>query len=810
MLDMYISADSAGLNDPNTAFLTNARTGRLPLIQAGAYAVINVTLLDNDIINDLSNLTQVTLEIKPERTDRTDGIPLQNDPHIYKDVLTSGFNVVTSTQLEDLSASHMQFTLSDADTLLGRWRRVRMIITAVQNGSTTVYADGWVQVQRAASIPYKDSAVQALAAHQAFIEREDGAIYLTTVDTNGDLIRTEISQQDITRPGTQFADAAERNAHVPLSVGALALQQDTSTYYISTALTAGAYIPFLDYNSLANKPVLGTSAALNAGTNIGNVVTVGSGGKIPSSVIPTSITAGSNVTFADAAARLAAVPNAIDELGTQIDTQVQYISTGINAGDWEIYDSDQVNFGQSIEPNTKCVDWMRRGRGIGNAHFIKDGIAYYWGRHENLGHLPFHIVGSYTDALRSPILPRDEKVSAIHMQHHDYGYILTDSGNVYAHTRDAADIGHAAGTDGVSAARYTELMTFDSGAGNIAIKYIDSSNYIEAATDVMCTVFVDVNNDVWIVTDNEGNNTYNVSLPSSGTTAPTKLTFFNANVAKARCTHDAVFVLTSAGDLYGCGDNTTGVLNQGNTTTQVDFVLIDQNVDDFEIVGGGSSGNISLVILRTSGQLVAVGGNQSGWMGIGSTANQSSLEVLNNNIVRVWAAGNGNKALIYENTAGEYYASGDNSNGIFGDGTTTSVTSEIRLTALEAIDAQNEGVKKIVLTAFNNNSPEMIGILCNNGKYFSAGRNDEGQQGHALLSTSAIADERRPEAMAEGEVITDIAPFTASNTTTTGHILLKSNYQNIYATGSDDFGFSGVTNNDRGNRSQFKKINMAL
>ena len=95
-LNIYVAADAHGFTNPNTFYLRNEITKRPPVIMSGFPFVLDVALLDEGVIEDLTGAgSSLTLEIKPARSDRDNGVPDQNDPFLIRKELTSGFMVPT-------------------------------------------------------------------------------------------------------------------------------------------------------------------------------------------------------------------------------------------------------------------------------------------------------------------------------------------------------------------------------------------------------------------------------------------------------------------------------------------------------------------------------------------------------------------------------------------------------------------------------------------------------------------------------------------------------------------------------------------
>lgn len=161
----------------------------------------------------------------------------------------------------------------------------------------------------------------------------------------------------------------------------------------------------------------------------------------------------------------------------------------------------------------------------------------------------------------------------------------------------------------------------------------------------------------------------------------------------------SVFVTTSAGDCYSCGQNEYGELGHGDSTNRyiltrieyfktnniaVDRVLMNVNGNDSD------QGTQTTMFLTTAGDLYSCGYNGDGECGIGSTQTPQASPVKVTGIgvgespgkvVDVWHGGNYSRTFA-KCADGRVYGWGYNGGGALGLGDTTSRTSPTEITAL--------------------------------------------------------------------------------------------------------------------------------
>lgn len=141
----------------------------------------------------------------------------------------------------------------------------------------------------------------------------------------------------------------------------------------------------------------------------------------------------------------------------------------------------------------------------------------------------------------------------------------------------------------------------------------------------------------------------------------------------------AVAALRTNGDLYGWGYNGVGTLGLGSTTQFTSPQLITTSVTKADITTGGYSGyyNGHMIVLKTTGEVFTTGHNPYGQLGLGDTTTRNTLTKITTlpTCTDIGCTG-GYWGLSYAvSTTKRLYAWGYNSYGAVGDNTTTNATS---------------------------------------------------------------------------------------------------------------------------------------
>ena len=238
---------------------------------------------------------------------------------------------------------------------------------------------------------------------------------------------------------------------------------------------------------------------------------------------------------------------------------------------------------------------------------------------------------------------------------------------------------------------------------------------------------------------------------------------------------DFTLILAADGTVHACGSNSLGQLGQGNFTTQMTPVQVAGGALTGKTVAKIATGYYHALALTTDGVLVAWGSNSNGLLGDGTTTSRSlpvtvdTSGVLAGVTISDLSAASGHSAVL--DTLGRIYTWGGNSSGQLGDGSTTTRTSPVAVVTSGALSGKTVskvtcgGVHTVALTA--------------DGLLYAWGSNTSGALGTgstgaaqsspvAVLMTGALA----------GHVPVEIATTLASTTVLTADHLLFSWGQN--------------------------------
>ena len=106
-------------------------------------------------------------------------------------------------------------------------------------------------------------------------------------------------------------------------------------------------------------------------------------------------------------------------------------------------------------------------------------------------------------------------------------------------------------------------------------------------------------------------------------------TNINNDVERVICGYSHTFIIKNDGSLWACGNNGSGQLGLGNTTTYKTFTQVTTNVSDVkEIVCGYNC----TFMLKNDGSLWACGDNQKGHLGLNDTTNRNVFTQVTTNI----------------------------------------------------------------------------------------------------------------------------------------------------------------------------------
>jgi alpha-tubulin suppressor-like RCC1 family protein len=140
--------------------------------------------------------------------------------------------------------------------------------------------------------------------------------------------------------------------------------------------------------------------------------------------------------------------------------------------------------------------------------------------------------------------------------------------------------------------------------------------------------------------------------------------FSAPNIAKIASGGHSTFFIRADGSLWAMGYNNYGQLGDGTTTTRSGPIQIATGVEEV-----ATSGEQTLFI-KTGGSLWGMGNNSYGQLGDGTTTNRLTPVQVATGVVKV-ACGNGHSLFLKSGSPQTLWAMGYNSDGRLGDGTTT-------------------------------------------------------------------------------------------------------------------------------------------
>ena len=174
------------------------------------------------------------------------------------------------------------------------------------------------------------------------------------------------------------------------------------------------------------------------------------------------------------------------------------------------------------------------------------------------------------------------------------------------------------------------------------------------------TFVIKKDNTLWAI----GNSDY--SFPLFGTSSLYSFTKIFDNIKKVSCSGNNTLLLTTEGEVYGCGCNTYGDLGVGDTTRHDSFVKV--NITDVKDI---YTFEHTSWILKNDNSLWSCGFNPRGNQGTGDTTQRTVFGKRLENVADVKAIGSFTLALKLD---GSLWGCGENSYGCLGDFSTTEYT----------------------------------------------------------------------------------------------------------------------------------------
>ncbi len=259
-------------------------------------------------------------------------------------------------------------------------------------------------------------------------------------------------------------------------------------------------------------------------------------------------------------------------------------------------------------------------------------------------------------------------------------------------------------------------------------------------------------------------------------------------VAQASVGEHHSIILKKNSDLWAVGNNSYGQLGIGTIRGESTPVqVISAEGKPMTEVDQVSVGPYRTMILKTNGELWAVGRNRKGQLGIGDDAgaNQSTpvqvmiaAEQPMTNVIQV-SAGSEHTMILKRN--GDLWAVGRNNKGQLGDGSKTNTS-----TPVQVIIAEDQPITEVAQVSAGKFHTM---ILKRNGELWAVGRNKEGQLG---IGTTRDASTPVQVMIAAEQPMTEVIQVSAGGY----HSMIVKRNGTVWAVGKNDHGQLG--NGQRG------------
>jgi alpha-tubulin suppressor-like RCC1 family protein len=202
------------------------------------------------------------------------------------------------------------------------------------------------------------------------------------------------------------------------------------------------------------------------------------------------------------------------------------------------------------------------------------------------------------------------------------------------------------------------------------------------------SLYLDSNGNVWGVGNDTTSQLGNDSIHTEHYATPVQVLNLTGVQAVSAGDYHSLF-LKSDGTVWAVGYNASGQLGDGTTMQRTTPVQV-QGMTSVQAIAAGDEYSL---FLKTDGTVWAVGYNRQGQLGDGTQTNRSlPVQVQGLTGVRAIAAATAGEHSLFLKGDGTVWAVGDNQVGQLGDGTTTSRTSPVQvqgITGIQAIAAGN-------------------------------------------------------------------------------------------------------------------------
>jgi hypothetical protein len=610
------------------------------------------------------------------------------------------------------------------------------------------------------------------------------------------------------------ANAAARNTLGPTQIGQLLIQLDTHDLYYATGVTVGAWALHPVQSALAAATAASASAAavqasLNAKVDRQDII----GGAWTAAVFTTQNVEAAR-TFAqnypDAHTHELAVVNGNFGMTPRLSNRR---CTGLVNG---------------IANRTQLFNTSRGMTTIGSlgAFFGNPKVMRLWGFQTHIGVLGIGNTSWNNGA------PRAEQMLAAYQSDRQVpnfqpSGILTTAGQVefatfqdtvtMVRTADGYVLTAGEGTGagrvligaGVSKNQATFCpLYFPYGGSNRPIRMFDAHNMRNQSVNA-AAIFVDDQEGVWITTTNPLGSTYGAGI-TGRQDIPKRLNEFYPGwngkvVRKVRvdCS-TGIYILFTDGSLWaGGGSNSTGLLGTGNTANIGTLIQVASGVSDFDI-SGSNYGSMNLFILQGT-TLKGAGYNYHGQLGSGSSTSSSTFLTIAADVNLIRLGGNEYTLLFYRKANGDWFATGRNYNGSFGNGGRTDINvNPIAISQLRTL-CENFGFADLVIATSNNGSfLDASCLLCQNGTAYVCGTNYEylgtGVTTDYLLSWTQVVY----APLDKWEKLVEVAPTCSPSNGPS--FIYRTNYGRLLMAGVTSYSFHGVAQNSDNNYPTLREL----
>ena len=250
--------------------------------------------------------------------------------------------------------------------------------------------------------------------------------------------------------------------------------------------------------------------------------------------------------------------------------------------------------------------------------------------------------------------------------------------------------------------------------------------------------------------------------------------------------------LKSDGTVWATGHNANGELGDGTTGTDrlYPVQVTDSTTNPITNISSISSGAAQTIFLKSDGTVWATGNNSDGELGIGNTTQQNrAIQVTDyttNPITNISAISSGLNHTVFLKNDGTVWATGDNSSGQLGDGSTTD-----KLRAENVTDSSGNFITNVSAIAAGYNHTVM---LKSDGTVWATGDNSSGQLGDGTTTNKSRAVQVSDSTT---NPITNVSAIAAG----ANHTVFLKNDGTVWATGHNGNGELGIGNTTQQNRA---------